>query len=121
MVKQHTITKAYQALVRLSYMNLPIKTAYSVYTLMGEIEPAYQCGAKLEQDILTKLNMKVEGDRIVPPDEETLNQYVSNMKELNDMDVNVEFHPVKICCEDLGDQKMKPSDMKALEGFVSFC
>jgi len=119
-MKQYTITKAYQALVRFSRLNLPMSTAYAVYMLMNTIEPAYRCGAKLEQDILLSLNIETHGDRMAFPDKDAAEKYLEKMRELNDMDVDIEVKPIDVSCDALGDQKMMPADIRSLEGFIAF-
>lgn len=119
-MKQYTITKAYQSLMRLSYMALPIKTAYAVYMMMRNLEPAYECGVKIEQDLMNKFEIKVEQGRLIPKDQESLRKYLESMKELNNSDVDIEVSPIQVAFSDLEEQWMMASDMKYLEGFVSF-
>lgn len=120
-MKQSEINKSYNALVRLSQMRLPIKTAFSVYQLVKKIEEPYKFAFEEEKKLINKYNAEVKENGIISfSSAEDKNSFQNELQELNQLDHDIEIEPIVIKIEDLGEQTITPSDILALEGFVEF-
>ena len=123
--------KAFPVLKKLSEMSFKARDAYSIYTLMKEVEPTLQFGIEREKALIQKYNgtmidngsvQFVHGD-----DEESVQLGTENMlkfkvelDELNEMEITETIHPIVMSYDAMGDQTITPSDIMALDGFVSF-
>lgn len=120
-MKQSEINKSYNALVRLSQVRLPIKTAFSVYQLVKKIEEPYKFAFEEEKKLINKYNAEVKENGIISfGSAEDKNSFQNELQELNQLDHDIEIEPIVIKIEDLGEQTITPSDIFALEGFVEF-
>ena len=120
-MKQSEINKSYNALVRLSQVRLPIKTAFSVYQLVKKIEEPYKFALEEEKKLINKYNAEVKENGIISfSSAEDKNSFQNELQELNQLDHDIEIEPIVIKIEDLGEQTITPSDILALEGFVEF-
>lgn len=120
-MKQSEINKSYNALVRLSQMRLPIKTAFSVYQLVKKIEEPYKFALEEEKKLINKYNAEVKENGIISfSSAEDKDSFQNELQELNQLDHDIEIEPIVIKIEDLGEQTITPSDIFALEGFVEF-
>ena len=120
-MKQSEINKSYNALVRLSQVRLPIKTAFSVYQLVKKIEEPYKFALEEEKKLINKYNAEVKENGIISfSSAEDKNSFQNELQELNQLDHDIEIEPIVIKIEDLGEQTITPSDIFALEGFVKF-
>ena len=120
-MKQSEINKSYNALVRLSQVRLPIKTAFSVYQLVKKIEEPYKFAFEEEKKLINKYNAEVKENGIISfSSAEDKNSFQNELQELNQLDHDIEIEPIVIKIEDLGEQTITPSDIFALEGFVEF-
>ena len=120
-MKQSEINKSYNALVRLSQVRLPIKTAFSVYQLVKKIEEPYKFALEEEKKLINKYNAEVKENGIISfSSAEDKNSFQNELQELNQLNHDIEIEPIVIKIEDLGEQTITPSDIFALEGFVEF-
>ena len=120
-MKQSEINKSYNALVRLSQVRLPIKTAFSVYQLVKKMEEPYKFALEEEKKLINKYNAEVKENGIISVSSaEDKNSFQNELQELNQLDHDIEIEPIVIKIEDLGEQTITPSDIFALEGFVEF-
>ena len=120
-MKQSEINKSYNALVRLSQVRLPIKTAFSVYQLVKKMEEPYKFALEEEKKLINKYNAEVKENGIISfSSAEDKNSFQNELQELNQLDHDIEIEPIVIKMEDLGEQTITPSDIFALEGFVEF-
>ena len=120
-MKQSEINKSYNALVRLSQVRLPIKTAFSVYQLVKKIEEPYKFALEEEKKLINKYNAEVKENGIISfSSAEDKDSFQNELQELNQLDHDIEIEPIVIKIEDLGEQTITPSDIFALEGFVKF-
>lgn len=120
-MKQSEINKSYNALVRLSQVRLPIKTAFSVYQLVKKIEEPYKFALEEEKKLINKYNAEVKENGIISfSSAEDKDSFQNELQELNQLDHDIEIEPIVIKIEDLGEQTITPSDIFALEGFVEF-
>lgn len=121
-MKQYTITKGYNALARMAgSIMLPIKKAYEIHVLMKAIEPVFSARIETEKKLMRDLNGRFEKDgSIVFDSEEHASAYREALIELNNIDTDVSFTPVALNFSDLEGQKIMPSDIGALDGFIQF-
>lgn len=120
-MKQRQINVAYGALKRLSTMQFPVKTAYGLYTLLRQIEDIYQFELQQEKKLLGKYNGELTSNgRVVFGDKESEIEFAKEVRELNDMEVDVVISPITVSFDSFSDYALSPSDIANLEGFVVF-
>lgn len=118
---QSKINKAYQPLLSLVGMKLPIKKARLVYMMVKEVEQHFQFAVQEEKKLLNEFGGTVHEDGRVSF--ETPDDYIAfqeRLIELGDSDVEFDISPIIINEADLGNQVISASDILALEGFVLF-
>ena len=120
-MKQHQVNRAVMALGRLSNMQLPVRDSRNLYMLSKQLEDAYQFELDQEKKLIAKYHGKISDDGGVAfsnPDD--ANAFNAEIIELNNLDVSIEFSPVTINCDSMGDQHISPFDIACLDGFVMF-
>ena len=120
-MKQYQINKAYAALGRLANMQLRVRDSRNLYMLSKQLENAYNFELEQEKKLIEKYHGDVTSDgRIHFGDTSDAEGFKQEIGELNNLDIEVEFDPIIINCDDIGDQRITPYDVACLDGFVSF-
>lgn len=120
-MKQYQINKAYSALGRLANMPLPVRVARDLYMLSKQLDDSYNFELEQEKKLIAKYNGVFTNDGGVTfANSEDANAFGEELTELNNLEVDVEFDPVVIDCDAMGDQKISPFDIACLDGFVFF-
>lgn len=128
-MKYNQFNNAYNALQKLSNMNLPVRDAYNVYKLTKEIDQVYQFGVERERALIEQYKGQPNQDGTIRfvhgDDEESKREGVKNMigfskaiDELNNTEMDCEFSPITISYDSLGDQTMTAKEIMSLDGFV---
>lgn len=118
---QSMINKAYAALVKLVDYKLPVKKAYAIYKLTKSVEEQYQFAVSEEKKYIAEFGGHINPDGTVSFESaEKFGEYQEKALSLNEMEVQLEFTPVVLLEQDIGDQVIAPVDIYNLEGFVSF-
>lgn len=120
-MKQYQINKAYNALGRLANMQLPVRDARNIYMLSKQLDNAYNFELEQEKKLIDKYHGVFTNDGGVTfASKEDGDNFGKALAELNNLDVDVDFDPVVISCEAMGDQRISPFDVACLDGFVVF-
>lgn len=120
-MKQYQVNRAVKALNRLSSLPLPVRDAYNVFTLGKALEPNYEFVTEQEKKIIQKYGGIIGRDgNISFGDQSNTQEFENEMNELSNMDVEIKFEPVTLSFDALGDSKITPADIMALNGFVNF-
>lgn len=120
-MKQSKINNAYQALQRLSAMQLPVIKAYGVYKLMKCFEESFQFELKFERDLLAKYGGVLEADgNIRFANVEDANSFQSEIEEANNMDVELAFTKLDLSDLPADTMKITADDIMCLEDIVVF-
>ena len=118
---QTKINRAYLALGNVVNFDLPMKKAYGIFKLYKALEEQFDFSVSEEKKYISSLGGSIDlTGKIYFDSEEQWVKYREKMAELGDMDVEVKYEPVTLTEVDLGTQKVKPSDIFALDGFVTF-
>lgn len=117
-MKQKLITSAFLSLMKLNNAQLPIREAYNVYKLRRQLEDSYDFAAERERAVIDKYNGVVAGAQINFPENTDMEAVQNELIALNELDVAIEFTPVELSLEKLGDSTLSPNDIAALEGFI---
>ena len=120
-MKQYQINKAYSALSRLANMQLPVRDSRNLYMLSKQLDNAYNFELEQEKKLIEKYHGVFTKDGGVTfANSDDSNGFGAELKELNNLEVEVEFDPVVIDCDAMGDQRISPFDVACLDGFVMF-
>lgn len=120
-MKQYQINRAYNALGHLANLQLPVRDSRNLYMLSKRLEDAYAFEAEQERKLFEKYHGSVVGDGgIAFADPDDAKGFKAEIEELHSLDVDVEFEPVRICCDAVGSQRVTPFDIACLDGFVLF-
>lgn len=120
-MKQYQINRAYNALGHLANLQLPVRDSRNLYMLSKRLEDAYAFEAEQERKLFEKYHGSVVGDGgIAFADPDDAKGFKAEIEELHNLDVDVEFEPVRISCDAVGNQRVTPFDVACLDGFVLF-
>lgn len=120
-MKQSSINRAYAALVKLVDYKLPVRKAFEIYKLTKAIEAQYQFAVSEERKYIDEFGGKINPDGTVSFETpEKFGAYQEKALALSEMDVEIDFTPVSLSVNDIGEQTISPVDIYNLEGFVSF-
>ncbi len=117
---QKQIVKAYISLMHLSGASMPLGTALSLYQLRKKLEGTYQFCAEQEQVIIERYGGNNQNGSISFSDAESVAGAQADLKELNDMEVELDIEPVSVKVDDLHGLEVTLNDIDALNGFVAF-
>ena len=130
-MKQENIKNAYYVLKRFSTMQFKVKDAFGIYKLLKELEPSINFAIEREQKMVEQYNGTINPDGTISfihgdTDEdkrkgmENFIKFKKEMDEIAAMDIDLDFSPITLAYDSLGDQTISPNDLMSLEGFVSF-
>lgn len=120
-MKQFQINRAYEVLVKLSKMELPIKIAYGVYMLIKELATQYEFSLQQEKIMIEKYHGEIHQDGSISfQSVEDSKDFQKELIELNNLEPEIKVSPVTINIGNLKGQSITPSDIISLEGFVNF-
>ena len=120
-VKQSKIVKAYRALAALAETDIPLRASYQIFLLKKILEPHYLFQAEKEKKMLDGLGGIVNKDGAIKfKQADAVNKFKNTIKELGDIDVEIDFEPVILDMNQMEDLKMKANDIECLDGFVKF-
>lgn len=120
-MKQEKINRAFPSLSKLRDLSLPVKKARAIYKLYVAIEGAYNFAAEEEKKYLSEFSgTLMPNGSINFKSQEDCDAFKLKFDELCGMDAEVEFEPVVLTDDDIGDQPITPGDIFNLEGFVIF-
>lgn len=118
-MKQFEAIKAYKALINLGREKMPADTAYKLFKLKKILQPEFDFQVEQERKCAEMRNAVVDEKGIYKTDNpEDMKALVDDLRELAQMDCNIEVEPVEIVVD--GSLKLSPDDMEALEAFVVF-
>lgn len=138
-MKQKQITSAYQTLAKLKDSELPIAAAYRLSLLLKQLEPLVNSQIELEKKLLQKYGGVVKEDGRVDfskqnTDLTSANQtdedradvmrrmtgFANEVNELGEQEAEIDFKPIDLRLNSVGDVKLTLVDMTRLEGFINF-
>lgn len=120
-MKQYQINRAYNALGHLANLQLPVRDSRNLYMLSKQLEAAYAFEVEQEKKLFEKYHGMIAGDGgITFTNSNDARGFSTEIEELHNLDVEVEFDPVTLSCDAIGDQCITPFDIACLDGFVNF-
>ena len=120
-MKQYLIHRAYTTMSRMWNMQLPVRVAHEIYMLMKKLEPFHSYGIEQERKLVAKYNGEVSADgQILFRNKDDAPLFRSELIEMNDLEVEVEFEPVRIPFDAVAEGTLSPMDICNLDGFVIF-
>lgn len=138
-MKQKQITSAYQTLAKLKDSELPIAAAYRLSLLLKQLEPLVNSQIELEKKLLQKYEGVVKEDGRVDfskqntyltstnlTDEDRadamrrMTGFANEVNELGEQEAEIDFKPIDLRLDSVGDVKLTLVDMTRLEGFINF-
>ena len=118
-MKQNKIIEAYKALNNLCSDKLPLKAAFSIYKMKKTLEDNYKFQLDKEREFMDECNGFIDSEgRVTFSNKEDAAKFMDKIKELNDIDSNIEIVPVLISLD--SELSITPKDVEALDGFIHF-
>ena len=117
---------AYKAIIEITKnLSFPFQSARALLRLRKELEMTYEFQLQEEQKLMEEYQPKIENGNIVMPydenDEEVkarAKQFFDKLKELSELEVEVENAPLKVSPPDKG--SVAPDTLALLEDFVEW-
>ena len=130
-MKYGELTRAMNAVRKLSAMDMPTRDAYKIFKLNRSMETICAFCQERERGLIDKYGATVESDGTIRfgngGDDAIQEKCNANMeafiKEINDFhntEAEADFSPVTLQLDTLAGQKIAPADIAALEGIVEF-
>ena len=114
-MKFYELVKAEPTLRKISAQNLPVKTLYSVYHLMKELDKNLQFYYMRRADICDKYAEEKDGKFVPKPEHKE--EFEKQMLELLNLDVETgDIKPVRIPADDKF--RLSCDDLAAIEEFI---
>ena len=112
-ITQKQAIDAYKAVRKLEYQDMPGECAVVLFKLRRALEPQYEFQDEQEHKFVNTLDCSISGNgEIVFKDDESRNKYLEKVKELGELEVEVNIKKQKFSIKDL---KLSPNDIAALE------
>lgn len=118
-MKVQQMLNSLPTLQRMMELKLPIKKAYSIYTLEKLINEQRNFFVNEEKKLIDKFNAEVlEGGKLKFKDTESQLGFVAEHNEL--MQYEIDAVAIDLSFEDLGDAEFTPAELMQLEGVINF-
>ena len=115
---QGSVIKAYKTLNRLCGEKMPVRLAYSLFSMRKSTEPFYSFQVEREQEIFKEYVNGMESEALTFKTDEDKEKFVKEMTDLAQMEVDVDAEPVHIPLS--MDMALTADDIGNLIGFVEF-
>lgn len=130
-MKYSQLRIAYTTLQKFIKMDFNVRDAYAIYRLYQKLETASKFGMQREKALIQQYNGVVKPNGFIEfvhdTDEESrknglenMNRFKEALNELDSMEIDESISPIKLSYDAFGEQKVLPSDIMALDGFVVF-
>lgn len=120
-MKQGQIIGAYVALERLMQCELPARNAFQIMMARQALEPGYKCCIAIQQKTLEKYAGVVGTNGVLTfPSIDAMRAFEKDLNDLLDTDVDIQCPKATVRYDDIEGIKMRPNDMSALIGIVTF-
>lgn len=132
-MKYSQFVKAYNVIQKFANMNFNVRDAYKIYNLMKTIEPIAKFGMEREKALIEKYhgvagqngdirfwdeNSSTEEEKDIGA--KNMSGFIQEIYEMNEMEMDQEITPITLSYDSVGDQKISPSDIAALDGIIAF-
>lgn len=118
-MKVQQMLNSLPVLQRMMELKLPIKKAYSIYSLAKVINEQREFFINEEKKLIEKFEAEVlEGGNIRFKDAESQRDFMKEHSVLMKFEVNAEV--VDLSFEDLGNAEFTPVELMQLEGIINF-
>ena len=115
---QGSVIQAYKTLNRLCEEKMPVRLAYSLFSMRKSIESFYSFQVEREQEIFKEYVNGMESEVLTFKTDEDKEKFVKEMTDLAQMEVDVDAEPVHIPLS--MDMALTADDIGNLIGFVEF-
>lgn len=117
-MKQSKIIEAYKAIQTMMNEPLTIGSSYKIFKLKKRLQDQWDFQYGEEQKLLTELQPDMNGDGMKFASTEDADRYRALIKELSNIDVEIEGLPVRIPLTE--NITLSPANIEALDGFIEF-
>lgn len=115
---QGSVIKAYKTLNRLCEEKMPVRLAYSLFSMRKSTESFYSFQVEREQEIFKEYVNGMENEALTFKTDEDKEKFVKEMTDLAQMEVDVNAEIVHIPLS--MDMALTADDIGNLTGFVEF-
>ena len=115
---QGSVIKAYKTLDKLCGERMPVRLAYSLFSMRKSMESSYAFQMEKEQEIIKEHVSGFDGETLEFKTDKDKEDFVAEMTDLAQMEVDVDAEPVHIPLST--DMALTADDIGNLIGFVEF-
>ena len=115
---QESVIKAYKTLDKLCGEKMPVRLAYSLFSMRKSMESSYAFQMEKEQEIIKEHVSGFDGETLEFKTDKDKEDFVAEMTELAQMEVDVNAEIVHIPLS--MDMALTADDIGNLTGFVEF-
>lgn len=115
---QGSVIKAYKTLDKLCGEKMPVRLAYSLFSMRKSMESSYAFQMEKEQEIIKEHVSGFDGETLEFKTGKDKEDFVAEMTDLAQMEVDVNAEPVHIPLS--MDMALTADDIGNLTGFVEF-
>ena len=115
---QGSVIKAYKTLDKLCGERMPVRLAYSLFSMRKSMESSYAFQMEKEQEIIKEHVSGFNGETLEFKTDKDKEDFVAEMTDLAQMEVDVDAEPVHIPLST--DMALTADDIGNLIGFVEF-
>ena len=120
-MKQGKVNELYKGLKTLSGINMPIKTAWTVYATMKKLDPHIEFSMEQEKKLYEETGVQALDNGVLQfKDAESRDKFQQKMLEIVDRDVDVELDEISIPLADVDGAKITPEILSWLSPVVNF-
>ena len=118
-MKQGKLVGAYKVVSKLYEQRIPLPISYKLYKLRNALQKAWDFQADSEEKLIDEFKpVSAQNGLLKFSDPETAKQFNERVKEVLDMDSDIEITPIEIPM--LDELSIAPGEIEALEGIVTF-
>lgn len=118
-MKQEKLVRAYMVLDKFAKISFPLSISNKIFLMKEKLQPQYDFQSQEETKCFNE-NKGIFNDqgKMTFPKIENYQAFENRMKELKDLDVDIEITPIEISIDD--SIMITADEIKDLQGFINF-
>lgn len=116
-MKQKQIIEAYKTIQKYEKEQMPLNVSYKFFKIKKLLSEQWEFQLEKEQEIFDRYKPEFKDNVFTFVDEEEKNKFAKEIKELSELEIDLDFDKIKIDFQDL---KLSVDDVEALDPFVNF-
>lgn len=119
-MKQYVINGAYDTLVGMSSLKLPVKVSYDLWRIVKKLEEPHAFYEQQRIKFVEEHHGVINNGYVTFSSKDDENAFINDINELLNMEIDFDIQPAKVPLSTFGNQTIAVSDIARLDGFVEF-